>query len=129
MGIAQLRQAGIPVLILSTETNDVVRARAVKLGVEVIAGCDDKLTALSEWADAHGVALADIAYLGNDVNDVACLHAVGWPVAVAGAQPEALAASHIVLRRHGGDGAVRELANRVLAGATAPPPATPKRRA
>lgn len=121
MGVARLRRAGIPVLILSTETNDVVKTRAAKLGVEVITGCDDKLTALCEWADAHGVTLADIAYLGNDINDVACLQSVGWPVAVADAHPEALAASHIVLRRHGGDGAVRELADRVLIGATARP--------
>jgi YrbI family 3-deoxy-D-manno-octulosonate 8-phosphate phosphatase len=116
MGVAQLRRAGIPVLILSTETNPVVQARATKLGVEAVTGCDDKLRALVEWADAQGVALADVAYLGNDVNDVTCLRAVGWPVVVAGAHPDARAASHIVLRRHGGDGAVRELADRVLAG-------------
>ena len=121
MGIAQLRRAGIPVLILSTETNPVVKARAAKLGVDVIAGCDDKLAALSEWTDAHGLTLADVAYLGNDVNDISCLQSVGWPVVVAGAHPEAIAASHIVLRRQGGDGAVRELADRVLAGATARP--------
>lgn len=121
MGIAQLRRAGIPVLILSTETNDVVKARAAKLGVEVIAGCDDKLTALEGWVDVHGLTLADVAYLGNDVNDLACLQSVGWPVVVAGARAEALAASPIVLRRQGGDGAVRELADRVLAGTTARP--------
>ncbi len=125
MGVAELRRAGIPVLILSTETNAVVTARAAKLGVEVIAGCDDKLTALSEWADAHGLRLGDIAYLGNDINDVACLQSVGWPVVVADAHPEALAASHIVLRRHGGDGAVRELADRVLAGANVRTSAAP----
>ena len=111
MGVARLRRAGIPVLILSTETNDVVKARAAKLGVEVIAGCDDKLTALEEWADVHGLTLADVA----------CLQSVGWPVVVSDARPEALAVSPIVLRRQGGDGAVRELADRVLAGTTARP--------
>lgn len=116
MGVARLRRAGIPFLILSAETNPVVRARAAKLGVEVIAGCDDKLRALTEWADGLGIALTDIAYLGNDVNDLACLRAVGWPVVVADAHRDARAASHVVLRRRGGDGAVRELADRVLAG-------------
>ncbi len=122
MGVAQLRRAGIPFLILSSETNPVVRARAAKLGVDVIAGCDDKLRALAEWSDRQGVPLADVAYLGNDVNDAACLRAVGWPVVVAGAHPDitahrdARSASPIVLRRRGGDGAVRELADRVLAG-------------
>lgn len=128
MGVARLLRAGIPVLILSTETNEVVLARAAKLGVDVIAGCDDKLSALSGWARAQGVALADIAYLGNDVNDVTCLQSVGWPVTVAAAHPEALAASHIVLRRRGGDGAVRELADRVLAAATARPSTSYKER-
>jgi YrbI family 3-deoxy-D-manno-octulosonate 8-phosphate phosphatase len=120
MGIALLRRAGIPVLILSTETNPVVSARGVKLGVEVIAGCDDKLAALTKWADGQGVALGDVAYLGNDVNDLACLQAVGWPVAVADARPEVLAASPVVLSRPGGAGAVRELADRVLTTPTAP---------
>ncbi|MET0953694.1 MAG: acylneuraminate cytidylyltransferase [Aeromicrobium sp.] len=140
MGVAQLRRAGIPVLILSSETNPVVQARAAKLGVEAVSGCDDKLRALTEWAEHHGVSLADIAYLGNDVNDVTCLRAVGWPVVVAGSHRDARAASHIVLRRQGGDGAVRELADRVLAGhaarsiaeettadhPTAPPATTPR---
>jgi hypothetical protein len=67
-------------------------------------------------ADRQNIELSDIAYLGNDINDVVCLHAVGWPVVVAGAHHEARAASHIVLRRQGGDAAVRELADRVLAG-------------
>ncbi|MEO6471577.1 MAG: acylneuraminate cytidylyltransferase [Aeromicrobium sp.] len=126
MGVALLRKAGIPLLILSSETNEVVRARAAKLGVDVITGCDDKLTALGKWADSLGIPLSDIAYLGNDVNDVACLHAVGWPVVVADAHTEARRASTIVLRRHGGDGAVRELADRVLSGAISRPPVSPK---
>ncbi|MET0928721.1 MAG: acylneuraminate cytidylyltransferase [Aeromicrobium sp.] len=116
MGVAQLRRAGIPFLILSSETNPVVQARARKLGVDVVAGCDDKLRVLEDWADRQGIPLADVAYLGNDVNDVTCLRAVGWPVVVSGAHDDARAAAHVVLARRGGDGAVRELADRVLAG-------------
>ena len=115
MGVSLLRRAGVPVLILSTEQNPVVGVRGRKLGVDVIAGCDDKLTALTTWARDHDVALADVAYLGNDVNDVACLRAVGWPVVVADAHRDARRASRIELRHSGGDGAVRELADRVLA--------------
>ena len=120
MGVALLRRAGIPVLILSAETNPVVAARGAKLGVEVIAGCDDKLAALTAWAYGHEIALGDVAYLGNDVNDLACLQAVGWPVAVADARREVLGASPVVLSRPGGAGAVRELADRVLTTSTAP---------
>ena len=79
MGISRLRAAGIPVLILSTETNKVVGARARKLRVDVRQAVDDKAAALREWAGEHGIALSRIAYLGNDVNDLSCLEIVGWP--------------------------------------------------
>ncbi|MGK9221896.1 HAD hydrolase family protein [Microbacterium barkeri] len=114
MGVSLLRRAGIPFLILSTETNGVVAARARKLRVDVRQGLDDKAAALREWADAQGVALADVAYLGNDVNDLPCLRIVGWPVAVPRSHPDVLAIARVVLHRAGGDGAVRELAERVL---------------
>ncbi|GAA4780260.1 KdsC family phosphatase [Microbacterium gilvum] len=114
MGVALLRRAGIPFLILSTETDGVVSARARKLRVDVRQGLEDKAAALRDWADGQGVPLADVAYLGNDVNDLACLAIVGWPVAVPGSHPDVLGAARIVLDRAGGDGAVRELAERVL---------------
>lgn len=115
MGVALLRRAGVPVLILSTERNAVVRARAEKLQVEVIHGVDDKATVLRQWATDHGIDLAETAYLGNDVNDLPAMALVGWPVAVADARPEVVAAARVVLTRPGGAGAVRELADRVLA--------------
>ncbi|MEU2203668.1 acylneuraminate cytidylyltransferase [Microbacterium oleivorans] len=115
MGVALLRRAGVPVLILSTEQNAVVRARAEKLQVEVIHGVDDKATVLRQWATDRGIDLAETAYLGNDVNDLPAMALVGWPVAVADARPEVVAAARVVLTRPGGAGAVRELADRVIA--------------
>ncbi|WP_342777295.1 acylneuraminate cytidylyltransferase [Homoserinimonas aerilata] len=115
MGVSLLRRAGVPVLILSTETNPVVTARAAKLGVDVIQASDDKAAALRVWAADRGLSLDRVAYLGNDVNDLGCFAAVGWPVAVPDAHPDALAAARIVLATPGGSGAVRELADRVLA--------------
>ncbi|WP_137845623.1 acylneuraminate cytidylyltransferase [Microbacterium sp. 2FI] len=116
MGVALLRRAGVPVLILSSEQNPVVAARAAKLGVEVRHGIADKAAALRDWADGLGIPLSRIAYLGNDVNDLSCLELVGWPVAVPGAHHGVLAAARVVLDRPGGAGAVRDLADRVLAG-------------
>jgi len=115
MGVRMMREHGIPVLILSTETNPVVSARAAKLKVEVLQGINDKATALAEWADSRGIPLHRIAYVGNDVNDLGPLEIVGWPIAVATAVPEVLAAARIILRADGGNGAVREVADRVLA--------------
>lgn len=114
MGIARLRRAGIPVLILSAETNPVVSARARKLEVDVLQGVQDKVAALREWAKAQGVPLSRIAYIGNDINDLGCLEVVGFPVAVPEAHPLVLAAARVVVSRTGGHGAVRELADRVL---------------
>ncbi|MBO9625335.1 MAG: acylneuraminate cytidylyltransferase [Microbacterium sp.] len=116
MGVALLRRAGVPMLILSTEANPVVRARAEKLRVPVLHGIDDKERALRDWAQESGIDLADVAYLGNDVNDLPALRIVGWPVAVANAHPLVLAEARVVLRRTGGNGAVRELVERVLPG-------------
>jgi YrbI family 3-deoxy-D-manno-octulosonate 8-phosphate phosphatase len=110
MGVRLLREAGVPVLILSTEANPVVTARARKLEVEVRQGLRDKAAALTEWAEGRGLSLDRIAYLGNDVNDLSCLALVGWPIAVADAHPLVRSAARVVLTRRGGDGAVRELA-------------------
>ncbi len=76
MGVSLLRRAGVPMLILSTEVNSVVRARADKLRVPVLHGIADKEAALRQWAQAQDVALADIAYLGNDVNDLPAMRVV-----------------------------------------------------
>ena len=114
MGVSLLRSAGVPMLILSTEVNPVVRARADKLRVPVLHGLDDKAAALRTWASAQDIDLADMAYLGNDVNDLPAMNLVGWPVAVANAHPRVLEAARVVLTREGGRGAVRELVERVL---------------
>jgi YrbI family 3-deoxy-D-manno-octulosonate 8-phosphate phosphatase len=114
-GIARLRAAGIPVLILSTEENPVVGRRAEKLGVECAQGVAAKGEVLGEWAAKRGIRLDRIAYLGNDRGDLPALELVGWPVAVPDAAPEALAAARHVLAQPGGHGAVRELADLILA--------------
>ena len=113
-GVAALRRAGVPVLILSRETNLVVAARGRKLGVEVLQGVDDKAAALRAWAETTGVSLARSAYLGNDLMDLPAMALVAWPVAVADAHPQVIAAARLVLQRPGGRGAVRELADLIL---------------
>lgn len=114
-GVARLRAAGIPVLILSAEENPVVGRRAEKLGVECAQGVAAKGEVLRDWAAARGIRLDRIAYLGNDRGDLPALDLVGWPVAVPDAAPEALEAARHVLASPGGHGAVRELADLLLA--------------
>ncbi|MCW5951020.1 MAG: acylneuraminate cytidylyltransferase [Propionibacteriaceae bacterium] len=114
MGVAALRRAGIEVLILSTEAHPVVSARAAKLGVECLQGVTRKGEALVAWCAEKELDLQRVLYLGNDVNDLPCFAAVGWPVAVASAHPPVRAAARAVTTVPGGHGAVREIASWIL---------------
>jgi YrbI family 3-deoxy-D-manno-octulosonate 8-phosphate phosphatase len=113
-GVARLREAGFEVLVLSMEANQVVSARCRKLTVEAVQGCDDKLTALRALARERGFTPPQIAYVGNDVNDLPCMGWVDWPIAVADAVPEVQAIARWVTHQPGGHGAVREVAERLL---------------
>ncbi|MDO2934271.1 acylneuraminate cytidylyltransferase [Paeniglutamicibacter sulfureus] len=118
MGISLLKKAGIHLLILSTETNPVVTARATKLGVEVAQAVSDKATVLNQWIADRGLDPERVAYLGNDVNDLDAMNQVGWPLTVADAQDSVHLAARHRLSRLGGRGAVREAADLILAGTT-----------
>ena len=114
LGVAALRRAGLHVLILSTERNPVVQARARKLDVPALTGIDHKGKALAQWCAEQGHALSRTAFVGNDVNDLPCFDIVGWPIAVADAHHSVRARARIVTAARGGHGAVREVASRVL---------------
>ncbi|MEU9194902.1 acylneuraminate cytidylyltransferase [Streptomyces hundungensis] len=110
LGIAALRRAGLKLLILSTEQNPVVAARAHKLKVPVLHGIDRKDLALKQWCEEQGVDPERVLYAGNDVNDLPCFALAGWPVAVADAHDAVRAAARTVTRTPGGEGAIREIA-------------------
>jgi YrbI family 3-deoxy-D-manno-octulosonate 8-phosphate phosphatase len=114
LGIAALRAVGLPVLVLSTETNPVVAARCRKLALECVQGVADKGTRLRALLQERGVAAERVAYVGNDVNDLDCLRSVGLPVVVADAWPGVHGAAEVVLSRPGGHGAVRELCDALV---------------
>lgn len=119
-GLRRLEQAGIEAVILSSETNPVVSARARKLGVRCIQGCADKRSALEALARERDLHLGQVAFVGNDVNDLDCLTAVGMPIVVQDAQPDVIAAARYRTRARGGHGAVREICE-LIAGAQAEP--------
>lgn len=119
-GVAQVRKAGIEMVVLSTETNPVVGARCEKLGLTCIQGCRDKLAELKRLAANRWLQPAQVMYLGNDTNDLACLEWVGLSVAVADAEPEACRAARFRTARKGGRGAVREVCAWILAARAMP---------
>jgi len=109
LGVARLRQAGMPMVVLSTESDPVVAARCRKLGLRLLQGVKDKAEALRSLLAEMQVEASSVVYLGNDVNDLPCFPMVGCAVVVADAHPDAIAEADMVLYWAGGQGAVREL--------------------
>lgn len=104
----------LELLILSKEPNPVVKARGNKMKIPVLHGIDDKVGALELWMSERSITWNDIAYTGNDLNDLECIAKAGCGVAVADAYLEVKAAADLVLSKPGGHGAVRELVDLVL---------------
>jgi YrbI family 3-deoxy-D-manno-octulosonate 8-phosphate phosphatase len=113
LGINLIRKKKIPQLILSTEKNPVVRARARKVRVPLIQGVDDKRAALQAYCERYGYSLRRTIYVGNDTNDIDAIRSVGIAVAPADAHPSILRLANLVLKTPGGAGVVRELADRL----------------
>lgn len=114
LGLRRLEQVGVKALILSTETNGVVSCRARKMGIPCLQGVDNKLATLRAEVEERGVSLGDVAFVGNDINDADCLKAVGLAVVVADAWTEVRPLAKWVLKRKGGEGAVREFCDMVV---------------
>jgi YrbI family 3-deoxy-D-manno-octulosonate 8-phosphate phosphatase len=115
LGLARLRALSIPVVIVSTETNPVVGARARKLGLPCRQGVPDKRDEVLRLCAELGVDPGRTAFVGNDINDIPAFGCVGLPVAVADAYPEVLPHVRAVTSRPGGHGAVRELCDHIHA--------------
>jgi len=116
LGVDRLRAGGIPQLILSTETNPIVKARAAKLGIEVIASCNDKKHALMNYCEQNDYDLQKVLYVGNDLNDLEVMKIVGFPVAPADAHPEINSLAKLITKAKGGEGVVRELSDIITLG-------------
>ena len=125
MGIVLLRKAGIPCGILTSETTEIVARRARKLGMEylrmgvgsqVTTGRQTKLEAAQEICYELGITLDEVCFVGDDINDLDLLSHVGTAVCPANAMPQVKALPNIIhLTRYGGDGAIREICEMILA--------------
>jgi N-acylneuraminate cytidylyltransferase len=115
LGLAALRDLGVDLFVLSTETNPVVGWRCRKLALPYEQGVRDKADRLRSLLHERGIEPSDVIYVGNDVNDLDCMRLVGCGVAVADAHPEVRRVAGLTLSCAGGHGAVRELCDRVVA--------------
>ncbi len=109
IGLSKLKRLGIETVIISTETNPVVVARAGKLGIPCLHAIEDKRAALNGILLEKGLALEQVAFVGNDVNDLPCLTCVGLPIVVRDAHADVLGAALHRTMAVGGRGAVREV--------------------
>ncbi len=115
LGIDRLRRAGIEAAVLSTETNRVVAARCRKLGLPFAQGHEDKGSGLRRLAEEKGLNLDEVAFLGNDINDLECLRLARVALVPADACAEVRRVVTYVLRSRGGNGAVREVCEMAVA--------------
>lgn len=109
IGLQKLTKLGIETVIISTESNPVVSARAQKLKIQCFQNCKDKRKTLENVVREFGISLDEVAFVGNDVNDQPCLNHVGLPIVVNDAHPDVVSVARYQTRNSGGYGAVREI--------------------
>ncbi len=116
MGIKLLQKAGLTTAIITQESTKIVMRRAQKLTIpEVHQGAYDKLAVLRDLIARHGLTMEQVAYIGDDVNDLQALGAVGFSASPADGMPPVLKTVRYVCKKNGGEGAVREVADLILA--------------
>ena len=113
-GISKLKKADLDIIVLSTEENSVVKTRCKKLGLDCFQNSHNKLNELKKIARSMGLKPNQIAYVGNDINDLNCMAWVGLPIAVKNAVPEIKNIAHFLTDKEGGKGAVREICDIIL---------------
>ena len=114
-GIKLVMQSGVELAIISANNSAATLHRAKKLGIErAFVGIENKLATLEKICEELNLSLAQVAYVGDDLNDLPVLQAVGCPITVADAIPENKASAVYVTELKGGQGCVREICNLLL---------------
>ena len=115
MGIKLLQKAGIITAIVTQERTKLVARRAEKLAIpELHQGVMDKLSLVREMAARHGLTLSQVAYIGDDINDLETLKEVGFSATPADGMPRVAAVVDYICQKKGGEGAVREIIEMIL---------------
>jgi YrbI family 3-deoxy-D-manno-octulosonate 8-phosphate phosphatase len=109
IGLQRLKKLGIETVIISTESNPVVSARAQKLKVRCFQNCEDKRKTLEKIIQELGISLDEVAFVGNDINDQPSLEQAGLPIVVHDAHSDVVSLARYQTKNPGGHGAVREI--------------------
>ena len=115
MGFALLRQKGIIIGIVTSENVDLNRRRAEKLKIDILeAGCEDKMSAIRRICNERGIFLENVCYIGDDINDIEVIKAVGYGCCPADAMPEVKKVVDYVTKAKGGEGVIREVVDLII---------------
>jgi len=109
LGVAEIKKMGIKQIIISTEKNPVVSARANKLDVPCLQGVANKKYALTDYCQKNDIQILQVAYVGNDINDKDAMVIAGFSFCPADAHETIKEVSDHILKRNGGDGVIREI--------------------
>lgn len=115
MGLVMLRERGLRVALMSGEDTEIIRRRAEKLGiVDLYLGIKDKGLALKGFLSRYSLSGDEVAYMGDDVNDLPALRLVAAGFAPSDAVEAVRSAVHFISEKKGGEGAVREMTDFLL---------------
>ena len=115
LGIKRLIQAGVAVAIISANSSEATLHRAARLNVEhVFINIKDKLETLTALCAQLNIELHQVASMGDDLSDLPVMKAVGCPMTVTDAMPENIDCAVYVTQKGGGQGAVREVCDRII---------------
>jgi YrbI family 3-deoxy-D-manno-octulosonate 8-phosphate phosphatase len=109
LGISEIKKLGIEQIIISTEKNSVVTARAKKLGISCLQGIENKQNTLIDYCKNNNFDLKNTAYVGNDINDIDVMKIAGISYCPADAHETIKNISDYTLITKGGDGVSREI--------------------
>lgn len=116
MGISIGHKAGLVFGLITGETTSFAELFAKKMSIpELHTGCKDKATALRQIAERQGIPLKNICYIGDDINDLPAMELAGLSAAPANAHSSVRDFVNLRLQNQGGNGAVRELVDYILA--------------
>ncbi len=110
LAINRFKKLGIIVVITSTETNEVVLARAQKLGIEALQGLNDKVAAIETYLSKNKLTWEDSWYIGNDLNDVGAIRKAKFSLCPNDAVKAVKKEVNLKLKTKGGYGILSELA-------------------
>jgi len=114
-GVSELRCAGVILHVISSDSNGIIiKQRCDKMMISYSFDTSDKLRVASRIVEMHSRKLVDCAFIGNDLNDIDLLDAVGMPIVVNDAHRDLLGRGYIITNAKGGHGAIREVADRIM---------------